>query len=132
MVGAAVAAFERDFTARTAGRLGPEAGLRLGELIAVAEPDPEHVEVPAGRGVLQELTEDPGPLQLDTLLAEIVKLERVRAIGLPDGLFEGVSEKVVEGGGPARRGCTPPTSPRRPSRSGWRCWRRCAGCARPS
>ncbi|MEV4581363.1 hypothetical protein AB0K16_49835 [Nonomuraea jabiensis] len=40
---------------------------------------------------------DPGPLQLDTLLAEIVKLERVKAIGLSEGLFEGVSEKIVAG-----------------------------------
>ncbi|MGP3958847.1 hypothetical protein ACTWPT_22825 [Nonomuraea sp. 3N208] len=34
---------------------------------------------------------------MDTLLAEIVKLERVKTIGLPDGLFEGVSEKIVAG-----------------------------------
>ncbi|MGW4801717.1 Tn3 family transposase, partial [Nonomuraea sp. NPDC004297] len=46
---------------------------------------------------MQELKEDPGPLQLETLLAEIVKLERVKAIGLPAALFEGVSEKVVAG-----------------------------------
>ncbi|WP_051753584.1 Tn3 family transposase [Streptosporangium amethystogenes] len=42
------------------------------------------------------MKEDPGPLQLETLLTEIVKLERVKAIGLPEHLFEGVSEKVVE------------------------------------
>lgn len=52
---------------------------------------------PAGgrRGFLQELKEDPGSFQLDTLLAEIAKLGRVNAIGLPADLFEGVSEKVV-------------------------------------
>jgi hypothetical protein len=50
-----------------------------------------------GRAFLQELKQDPGPLQLDTLLAEIVKLDRVKAIGLPEGLFEGVSEKIVAG-----------------------------------
>ncbi|MEU7747952.1 hypothetical protein [Nonomuraea sp. NPDC049158] len=50
-----------------------------------------------GRAFLQELKSDPGPMQLDTLLAEIVKLERVKAIGLPEGLFEGVSEKIVAG-----------------------------------
>lgn len=32
--------------------------------------------VGAGRALLQELKQDPGPLRLDTLLAEIVKLER--------------------------------------------------------
>jgi hypothetical protein len=35
----------------------------------------------ARRAFLQELKEDPGSFQLDTLLAEIVKLERVKAIG---------------------------------------------------
>lgn len=50
-----------------------------------------------GRAFLQELKSDPGPLQLDTLLAEIVKLERVKAVGLPVGLFMGVSEKIVAG-----------------------------------
>jgi hypothetical protein len=44
---------------------------------------------------LQELKEDPGSFQLDTLLAEIVKLERVKAIGLPAALFEGTSEKAA-------------------------------------
>ncbi|MFI7642333.1 Tn3 family transposase [Nonomuraea sp. NPDC049400] len=48
------------------------------------------------RSFLQELKEDPGPLQLETLLNEIGKLERVKAIGLPEHLFEGISEKVVE------------------------------------
>ncbi|MEU6745365.1 hypothetical protein ABZ914_03975 [Spirillospora sp. NPDC046719] len=48
-----------------------------------------------GRAFLQELKEDPGPLGLDTLLAEIGKLGRVEAIELPDTLFEGVSEKIV-------------------------------------
>ena len=43
------------------------------------------------------MKEDPGPIQLDTLLAEIVKLERVKAVKLPEGLFEAVSEKVVAG-----------------------------------
>jgi hypothetical protein len=49
------------------------------------------------RAFLQELKEDPGPLTLETLLAEITKLERVKAIGLPDGLFAGVPEKIVAG-----------------------------------
>ncbi|MEU7856294.1 hypothetical protein [Nonomuraea sp. NPDC049141] len=48
------------------------------------------------RSFLQESKENPGPRQLETPLGEIVKLERVKAIGLP----EGASEKVVEAGGP--------------------------------
>ncbi|MEU3169599.1 hypothetical protein [Streptosporangium sp. NPDC006930] len=81
---------------------------------------------------MQELKEDPGPLQLETLLAEIVKLERVKAIGLRTALFEEVSEKVVAGRRAramkmylsdfeaADRRCASP------------CWPRCARCGRRS
>jgi len=96
LVGAAEAMFEREFTAAVLGRLPVSAVTRLGELITVADPDPDGGSGGGMRSFLQELKEDPGSIQLDTLLAEIVKLERVKAIGLPEGLFEGVSEKVVE------------------------------------
>ncbi|MFI0487471.1 Tn3 family transposase [Actinomadura sp. 9N215] len=96
LVGAAEAMFEREFTAAVFGRLPVSAVARLRELVAVADPDPDGASAGGVRSFLQELKEDPGPIQLDTLLAEIVKLERVKAIGLPEGLFEGVSEKVVE------------------------------------
>ncbi|MEU1387355.1 MULTISPECIES: Tn3 family transposase [unclassified Nonomuraea] len=117
VLGAAEAMFERNFTATTVQRLSFESVGKLEELI-VAEPAPAGAPVagqdaPEGdatqgdgqaqvagggrRAFLQELKEDPGPLQLETLLAEIVKLERVKAIGLPAALFEGVSEKVVAG-----------------------------------
>jgi len=116
LLGAAEAMFERNSTTRTAGRLGPAAA-RLGELIAVADPDPdEGGEAGGTRSFLQELKEDPGPIQLETLLAEIVKLERVKAIGLGEGLFEGVTEKVVEGWRARAMRMSPRTSLRRPSR----------------
>ncbi|MFI7229381.1 DUF4158 domain-containing protein [Nonomuraea angiospora] len=99
LAGAAEALFEREFTATTMRRFPASSAVALEDLIAVPNPDPNS-EGEAGaagaRSFLQELKEDPGPLQLETLLAEIVKLERVKAIGLPDNLFEGVSEKVVE------------------------------------
>ncbi|MCA2222345.1 DUF4158 domain-containing protein [Nonomuraea sp. NEAU-L178] len=99
LAGAAEALFEREFTATMRRRLPVSAVVALEDLIAVPDPDPEGEGEAGGAGArsfLQELKEDPGPLQLETLLAEIVKLERVKAIGLPEGLFEGVSEKVVE------------------------------------
>lgn len=46
--------------------------------------------------MLAELKADPVRVGLDTLLREVEKLGRVRAVGLPDGLFEGASEKLVE------------------------------------
>jgi len=125
VLGAAEAMFERNFTVTTVQRLSFESVGKLEELI-VAEAAPAGAPVAGGeapqedgpqgdgpqgdgqaqaaavasggwRAFLQELKEDPGPLHLETLLAEIVKLERVKAIGLPAALFEGVSEKVVAG-----------------------------------
>ncbi len=118
---AAEAMFERQFTQATAGRLSTESIGKLEELIVPGAPaapaDAEGREAGedgtgpepgpgeearagragGGRAFLQELKDDPGPLTLETLLAEIGKLERVKALKLPDGLFEGVSEKIVAG-----------------------------------
>ncbi|MGH3843499.1 MAG: Tn3 family transposase [Pseudonocardiaceae bacterium] len=93
LLGAAVAMFEREFTSATIQRVPAEVIARLEELITVDDTD----AVGGRRSFLQELKEDPGPVQLDTLLSEISKLERVKAIGLPVGLFGDVSEKVVAG-----------------------------------
>lgn len=92
ILGTAEAMFERRFTTRTAARLTPDVVARLGELITPGDPD----ERPGGgSGFLQELKADPGQPGLETLLAEIAKLERVRAIGLPPGLFADAPEKLV-------------------------------------
>ena len=84
-----------------------------------------------GRAFLQELKEDPGPLTLETLLAEIGKLERVKALKLPDGLFEGVSEEIVAGWRARAMKMYPSDLAARRTRSGSRCWRRCAMSAGP-
>lgn len=93
VLGAARAAFEQRFTAVVVERLPVTAVDRLDALVAVGE------DGAAGGGavLLAELKEDPGKLGLDTLLREISKLERVRAVGLPADLFEGWSEKLVVG-----------------------------------
>jgi hypothetical protein len=54
---------------------------------------------PAGRaavaaGHAAELKSDPGPLALDTLLAEIGKLSAARALGLDEAVF-GASDRIV-------------------------------------
>lgn len=67
----------------------------------IAEPDDdtedeEDSEEGGGEpSLFTELKTDPGKRGLDTLLAEITKLSRVRAIGLPDGLFTDVAEKRI-------------------------------------
>ena len=51
--------------------------------------------VGAGGGFLAELKADRGRVGLRTLLGEIEKLERVRAIGLAEDLFGDTSERLV-------------------------------------
>jgi TnpA family transposase len=98
IVGAARATFEQQFCSRTVSHLSDDSVARLEELVADEGADGEGDDAAAGgvaRGVFAELKADPGPLGLETLLKEIDKLERVRALGLPAGLFAGVSEKLV-------------------------------------
>ncbi len=45
--------------------------------------------------LLTVLKADPGPAGLEALLTEVEKLSAAQALGLPMGLFAGVSEKVV-------------------------------------
>jgi hypothetical protein len=74
--------FDDAFAATTAGRLGPAVCGRLKELLSRPH-------------VLAELKSDPGPLGLDTLLAEIGKLSTVRALGLDGAVFGGTSDRIV-------------------------------------
>ena len=64
---------------------------RLEALIALSDDDGEE------NNVLALIKAAPGNVSLDTMLTEIAKLEAIRAVGLPAGLFDGVATKVVEG-----------------------------------
>jgi len=74
--------FDEAFAATVAGRLGPAVAGQLEELLARPS-------------VLAELKSDPGPLGLDTLLAEIGKLSMVRALGLSEAVFADASDRIV-------------------------------------
>ncbi len=45
---------------------------------------------------LTELKADPGRVNVDTMLRELAKLEHVRGLGIPAGLFADASERTVE------------------------------------
>ncbi|WP_019854314.1 hypothetical protein [Actinopolyspora mortivallis] len=45
--------------------------------------------------MLATIRSDPGNVSLNTMLAEIAKLESVRAVGVPTGMFADVAPQVV-------------------------------------
>ncbi|WP_327129513.1 Tn3 family transposase [Streptomyces sp. NBC_01727] len=79
--------WERVFCAQTIERMGEVGVARLLALVAEANED--------GTTLLAALKRDPGAVGLDSLLAEVNKLNDVRGLGLPEGLFADCSEKLV-------------------------------------
>jgi TnpA family transposase len=73
---------------RIVGRLASEAIARIESLLTIDEDEDS---------VLALIKSAPGNVSLETMLAEIEKLEAVRAIGLPSGLFSDVSPRVLAG-----------------------------------
>jgi hypothetical protein len=91
ILGSGRALFERQFTTGMVERL-PAAAIEALERLV---PPVATGEV-AAAGLLVELKGDPGKTGLSTNLAEIEKLERVRALGLPADLFADCSEKLLD------------------------------------
>ncbi|MGH3984393.1 MAG: DUF4158 domain-containing protein [Pseudonocardiaceae bacterium] len=89
IIASARAMFELRFCDRTVSRLSPASVDALEDLVA-------EQSGASARALLAELKADPGPVGLETLLREIDKLAAVRALALPQGLFAGASEKLVE------------------------------------
>jgi len=93
VVAAARAAATTALCVRTVSRLPAAVVDRLERLGRGEEDasDDDHRRV-----LLVELKADPARLSLETLLAEVSKLERVRALGVPEHVFDGVADRVVE------------------------------------
>ncbi len=94
LVGSAVNTFEERFCATTVGRLSAATRSRLDDLIA-EDAEASGDSTGGGGTFFTELKADPGALGLDSLLAEVNKLQRVRSLELPPELFGDVSEKLV-------------------------------------
>ena len=99
IIGHANAAADKQFCVTTVSRLGPAVLAALDAVIVGADhtdavvsraDDVDADDAGGGPALFTELKADPRQLGLETLLAEITKLTRVRAIGLPDGLFADV------------------------------------------
>ncbi|MDP9474213.1 MAG: Tn3 family transposase [Actinomycetota bacterium] len=97
--------YDERFREQTLSRLPPRAIAELDALLLGpdARPTaPSGADVPgeassgeAEEATLSRLRADPGRASLESAFAEVAKLARLRAVGLPDGLFEGVQPKVV-------------------------------------
>ena len=105
ILGSGQALFERQFTNSIVERLSALSVDALERLV----PPVVDGEV-ATAGLLVELKSDPGPASLNTILEEIDKLERVRALGLPADLFADCSEKLL-GAWRARAAAAYPSDP---------------------
>ncbi|WP_326640051.1 Tn3 family transposase [Streptosporangium sp. NBC_01755] len=83
IAGAGRARFEREFCQHVLNGLSADSARSLWELATGED------------GFLLELKSDPGRLGLETLLEEIVKLRRAKALGLAVDLFGGYSDRLV-------------------------------------
>lgn len=91
-------AFDQHFCTTVQERLSPTTQQRLEPLLGTEDDADtgDAAAVTGGRTPLQALRSDPGPVTLDSLLQEIEKLNRLRALDLPPELFVGVSPKVLQ------------------------------------
>jgi hypothetical protein len=92
-VAAARAGATTALCARTVARLPAEVTARLEPL---GRGDADVAGDENQRCCSAKLKADPARLGLETVLGEVTKLERVRALGVPADGFDGVSEWVVE------------------------------------
>lgn len=83
---------EKILISRISGRLPAEVRERL---LALVSADAGDGDSEADPGLLALIKASAGNVSLASMLTEISRLEAVRAIGLPDGLFADVAPKVV-------------------------------------
>ncbi|PZS39858.1 MAG: Tn3 family transposase, partial [Pseudonocardiales bacterium] len=95
MVRSALRAAEQNWTSRIAGRLDPSATSRLLDLVAVGDDDTDGVDEEPG-SLLALIKASPGNVSLESMMTEIDKLQAVRALGLPAGLFVDVAPRILD------------------------------------
>ncbi|WP_338145719.1 Tn3 family transposase [Streptomyces scabichelini] len=102
LVGKALRDFDAQFCRRTVDRLSHATRSRLEDLVAGSDQGGgeaqagDQATAGGGRSFFTELKADPGVPGLESLFAEVDKLQRVRRLELPADLFADVSEKQVD------------------------------------
>ncbi|MBV9596118.1 MAG: DUF4158 domain-containing protein [Chloroflexi bacterium] len=95
LVRSALASHEQQISRAVHGRLSAKSVEVLDGLLTPTKPSLAEGEL--ARAPLVELKKDPGPAGLESVLAEIAKLQRLRAIGLQADLFADVAPKTRQG-----------------------------------
>lgn len=93
LIASAVHSFEEGVFARIVRSLGPETRARLDALLDPDAGNPEDAET--GRSTFSRLKGDPGRVGLTSVEEEVAKLDLVRHLELPEGLWVGISPKVL-------------------------------------
>jgi Domain of unknown function (DUF4158) len=98
LIRSALHKFDQRFCMTVYQRLSPATRVRLEGLLEPARDATEAAGAVPGaeRTALQALRAEAGPATLDTLFEAIAKLQRLRALHLPAGLFAGVSAQVLQ------------------------------------
>jgi hypothetical protein len=104
IVASALHQAEQTLCARISARIPAATAKAILDLVDVDAGDDETAAMADGQGedlvgpaLLAWVKADPGNVSLESMLIEIAKLQAVRAIGLPSGLFADVAPKVVAG-----------------------------------
>jgi hypothetical protein len=95
LIRSAARAHEREFCRGIAAQLSAQTGKKLDALLDTESPltdETGHFR----QSQMNQLKSDPGRLGLNSLLAEIEKLQCIQALGLPDSLFASVAPKLVQ------------------------------------
>jgi hypothetical protein len=91
--GRALRTKEQAWASRISARLDPSATGRLLDLVATSDADDDG----ADESLLGLIKSSPGNVSLESMMTEIGKLQAVRALALPAGLFADVAPSVLDG-----------------------------------
>lgn len=87
---------DEQFYAETVTKLSPTTRARLDDLLKTTRSNPETADESSGRSTLHELKRGTGAINVDSLLDEIDKLEKIEHLDLPEDLFLTTDSKIVE------------------------------------
>jgi len=96
IIRAALHTADEQFYAETVTKLSPTTRTRLDDLLKTTRSNPETADENSGRSTLHELKRGAGAINVDSLLDEIDKLEKIEYLDLPQDLFQATDPKVVE------------------------------------